>query len=284
MRERNLARAAEQLSLSNVSVHKAIHSLEDAVGCPLFAQRGRSLQPLASAFVLERHGAEVIDHIRRSVDDTRQAAGISPQIFRIGSLYSMTISLIPRIINQIKTEVPGCDIELVLGSNSDLEEKLQAGDIDAALLCTHELSRARQRVIVPLFEDELKLVCSRELAGNTKGPVDLHQYDGAPFVVLSQEFSTGRDSYRMFLQADMTPRVVLRANDIFSLTSLVKGGVGHALLPGRIDDLYPGALKFIPVVESQRVSQTLGLIYLRSREDDERIGALERAAKAMTGN
>ena len=39
MRERNLARAAEALSLSSVSVHKAIHSLEAAVGCPLFAHR-----------------------------------------------------------------------------------------------------------------------------------------------------------------------------------------------------------------------------------------------------
>ena len=98
----------------------------------------------------------------------------------------------------------------------------------------------------------------------------LRRYDGEPFVLLSQEFSTGRDSYRMFLEAGITPRVALRANDIFTLTSLVKGGVGHALLPKRIDDIYPGALAFSRVVENQRVTQTIGLCYLKSRRADER--------------
>lgn len=283
MRERNLARAAEAMSLSSVSIHKAIHSLESAVGCPLFAHRSRSLEPLNSAFVLERHASEIIERIQRSVDDTRAAAGISPSIFRIGSLYSLTVALVPRIVNALKESAPECDIELVLGSNADLETKLAAGDIDAALICVHELGRQRHRVVKPLFDDEIQLACR---AGDTPrraaGPVDLARYDGAPFVVLSQEFSTGRDSYRMFQTAGITPRVALRANDIFTLTSLVKGGVGHALLPGRIDDIYPGALSFTPVAEAQRVTQTLGLCYLKSRAADGRITALEEAAIAVT--
>ena len=283
MRERNLARAAETLSLSSVSVHKAIHSLEAAVGCPLFAHRSRSLEPLDSAFVLERHASEIIERIQRSVDDTRAAAGISPSIFRIGSLYSLTVAVVPRIINALKAEVPDCDIELVLGSNADLEDKLQAGDIDAALICVHELGRRRHRLVKPLFDDEIHFVCAAGQTLPSATPVDLRRFDGEPFVMLSQEFSTGRDSYRMFMQAGITPRVALRANDIFTLASLVKGGVGHALLPKRIDDIYPGALAFSRVVDSQRVTQTIGLCYLKSRQADERITALEKAAIAVTG-
>lgn len=280
MRERNLARAAEALSLSNVSVHKAIHSLEAAVGCPLFAHRSRSLVPLDSAFVLERDAADIIERIQLSVDAARQAAGISPSIFRIGSLYSLTVALVPDIINRLKTTVPDCDIELVLGSNAELETKLHAGDIDAALICVHELRRSRHRIVTPLFDDEIQLASALDQTGNgtRRSTVDLRAYDGAPFVVLSQEFATGRDAYRMFQQAGITPRVALRANDIFTLTSLVKGGVGHALLPGRIDDIYPGALAFSRVTASQRVVQTIGLCYLKSRTADARIVALEQAA------
>ena len=233
--------------------------------------------------MLERHASEIIERIQRSVDDTRAAAGISPRIFRIGTLYSLTVALVPRIINRLKEAVPDCDIELVLGSNTDLEDKLQAGDIDAALICVHELGRRRHRITRPLFEDEIQLARAAGSVERTPTvPVDLARYDGAPFVMLSQEFSTGRDSYRMFLQAGITPRVVLRANDIFTLASLVKGGVGHALLPKRIDDIYPGALSFSRVARDQRVTQTLGLCYLKSRASDERITALEDAAVAMT--
>ncbi|HCV75423.1 MAG TPA: LysR family transcriptional regulator, partial [Pseudomonas sp.] len=35
MRSRNLARAAAELGTSHVSVHRAIHSLENALRCPL---------------------------------------------------------------------------------------------------------------------------------------------------------------------------------------------------------------------------------------------------------
>ncbi|MES1925630.1 LysR family transcriptional regulator [Salinisphaera sp. T31B1] len=284
MRERNLARAAEALSLSNVSVHKAIHSLESAVGCPLFAHRSRSLVPLASAFVLERDAREIIDRIQASVDAARQAAGISPSIFRIGSLYSLTVALVPDIINCLKTAVPDCDIELVLGSNADLETKLHAGDIDAALFCVHELRASRHRVVLPLFDDEIQLACAHgsPRLGPASADADLRHYNGRPFVVLSQDFSTGRDAYRMFQEADITPRVALRANDIFTLTSLVKGGVGHALLPGRIDNIYPGQLDFFRVVSAQRVIQTIGLCYLKSRASDERVVALARAATEVT--
>lgn len=283
MRERNLARAAEALSLSSVSVHKAIHSLEAAAGCPLFAHRSRSLEPLESAFVLERHASEIIERIQRSVDETRAAAGISPRVFRIGALYSLTVALVPRIINALKAAVPDCDIELVLGSNADLEDKLQAGDIDVALICVHELGRRRHRIVKALFDDEIHIACAAaDAPPASKTPVDLRRFDRAPFVMLSQDFSTGRDAYRMFLEAGITPRVVLRANDIFTLSSLVKGQVGHALLPKRIDDIYPGALAFSRVVESQRVVQSIGLCYLKSRAGDERIAAFEQAAIDVT--
>ncbi|WP_348761617.1 LysR family transcriptional regulator [uncultured Salinisphaera sp.] len=279
MREQNLARAAESLGVSSVSVHKAIHSLETAVGAPLFAHRGRSLRPLASAEVLARHGQDIIDDIQRSVDATRQAAGIAPRTFRIGSLYSLTMSLVPSIVTAMQRALPGCDTELVLGSNTALEDQLTAGEIDAALVCTHELARSNTRDVIPLFEDEIYLVSPADKARSQREPVDLADYRDAPFVVLSQEFSSGRDSYRMFQAAGITPRVALRANDIFSLSGLVRGGVGYALLPGRIAELYPGALTFQRVQKSQRVAQQVGLCHLASRAEDESIGALIAAAR-----
>lgn len=98
MRERSLAGAARALGLSSVSVHKAIHSLESAIGAPLFTHHGRTLEPLNWADVLAAHAADVIDGIHRSVEATRAAAGITPRTFRIGSLYSLTVALVPRVI------------------------------------------------------------------------------------------------------------------------------------------------------------------------------------------
>src|SRR5437899_3762951 len=45
MKHNNMARVSEQLGQSTVSVHRALHSLEDAICCPLFRREGRSLIP-----------------------------------------------------------------------------------------------------------------------------------------------------------------------------------------------------------------------------------------------
>ena len=60
MRTGNLTKAAADLNTSNVSVHRAIHSLESALRCPLFKHEGRNLTPLESAYVLEERAHKLI--------------------------------------------------------------------------------------------------------------------------------------------------------------------------------------------------------------------------------
>lgn len=67
MRTGNLARAAAELQTSNVSVHRAIHSLESALRCPLFKHEGRNLTPLESAYVLEERAQKLIQDVVESV-------------------------------------------------------------------------------------------------------------------------------------------------------------------------------------------------------------------------
>lgn len=51
----NMSLASNELGPSIVSVHRALHSLEEALRCPLFERSGRKLIPLASALVLAEH-------------------------------------------------------------------------------------------------------------------------------------------------------------------------------------------------------------------------------------
>lgn len=40
MAKGNIARTAEAMKLSSVSVHRALHTLEEGVGCPLLSTKG----------------------------------------------------------------------------------------------------------------------------------------------------------------------------------------------------------------------------------------------------
>jgi LysR family malonate utilization transcriptional regulator len=62
------------MSANNVSVHRAIHSLESALRCPLFKHEGRNLTPLESAYVLEERAQKLIQDVLESMPPDRMYA------------------------------------------------------------------------------------------------------------------------------------------------------------------------------------------------------------------
>src|SRR6476659_2294519 len=86
----NLARAAEQLAISTVNVHRALHSLESGMRCALFRHEGRNLHATDAARALAECGREVLRAMSDGIRATREVAGYSADRIRIGSLYSLT--------------------------------------------------------------------------------------------------------------------------------------------------------------------------------------------------
>jgi LysR family malonate utilization transcriptional regulator len=130
----NLARAAERLDISTVSVHRALHSLETGMRCALFRHEGRNLHPTDAAHTLAEVARDVLRVMSEGIRATREVAGYSADRIRIGSLYSLTSRTVPTIVMGMKVRKPELHVELVLGSNADLLQRLRDGVIDAALL------------------------------------------------------------------------------------------------------------------------------------------------------
>lgn len=116
----NLARAAERLGISPVSVHRALHGLEDAMRCALFRHEGRQLLPTEAAQVLGEVADEVLRLMAEGVRATRAAGGYSADRLRLGALYSLTIHTVPALLMAMKLRLPALQSELVLGSNAEL--------------------------------------------------------------------------------------------------------------------------------------------------------------------
>ena len=71
----NLAKAAEALNVSTVSVHRALHSLEQGVRCALFRHEGRNLKSTEAAQMLADVAQEVMTLMSDGIRATREAAG-----------------------------------------------------------------------------------------------------------------------------------------------------------------------------------------------------------------
>ncbi len=274
MRTGNLARAAAELQTSNVSVHRAIHSLESALRCPLFKHEGRSLTPLESAYVLEERAQKLIQDVVESVRLTREAAGFSAERFKLGSLYSLTVKTVPQLIMGLKIRRSELNIDLILGSNIDLLYKLKNMEVDAALVSLDESVNDPDCEQIPLFSDDIFLATPADSKFAQRTEVDLAEVRDETFITLTQGFATHQDGKRVFEQAGFEPKVAMQVNDIFTLLSMVSSGVGYALLPGRIAAVYENRVKLIPLQEKYRLQQHIGVVFLKAKERDPNLLAL----------
>jgi len=241
MRSGNLGKAAVELNTSNVSVHRAIHSLESALRCPLFKHEGRNLIPLESAYVLEERAQQLVKDVLETVRQTREAAGFSAERFKLGALYSLTVKTVPQLIMGLKLRRSELNIDLILGSNVDLLYKLKNMELDAILVSLNESVADPDCAQVQLFSDDIFLAAPADSPFANQSEVDLSDLRDATFI---------------------------------TLLSMVNSGVGYALLPGRVGMVYESRVRLIPLQARYHLQQHIGVVFLKAKERDPNLLAL----------
>ena len=280
VRTGSLAKTADELHLSSVSIHKALHSLESGVGCPLFIKEGRQLKPLPAALYLSEMSMDMLSDIERIIKKTRAKAGIETGQIRLGSMYSLTANIIPRLIMGTKIRRPDLDIDLHLGSNEELMKKLSEGSIDAVVIATPTGKLPDGVQVVPLFDDQLFFASSQKNKPK-KANIDLAQHRDEKYLTLQDGFATTSGFYEAFKLAGFKPNVVMKVGDIFSLMNMVSGDLGIALLPGRVRALMGDAITFTPLLPKYEVTQHIALMYLQANESNPNILALAAEARML---
>ncbi|HMC16885.1 MAG TPA: LysR family transcriptional regulator [Albitalea sp.] len=280
MESGSLARAAERLGVSAVSVHRALHSLETGTRCNLFRLEGRNLQPNDAAQALAEVAREVLRTMSEGMRSTREIAGYAGDRIRIGSLYSLTSGTVPALIMGLKLRKPELHTELVLGSNNDLLRKLRDGVIDASVMGLPDDAADVESQL--LFEDDVFFAAPPGSHHGEQREIDLATCADERFVSLGEGFVTYGGFMEAFRIAGFKPDVVMTTGDIFSLMNLVSGGIGCTLLPGRVRSVLPAQVQLIPLQPKYLMRQKIAVCFLRTRERDPNLLALLAASRLHT--
>ncbi|MFT7774990.1 LysR family transcriptional regulator [Roseateles sp.] len=278
MESGSLARAAERLGISAVSVHRALHSLETGTRCSLFRLEGRNLQPNDAAHTLADVAREVLQAMAHGIRATREIAGYAADRIRIGSLYSLTSVTVPALLMGLRLRRPDVQTELVMGSNQDLRRKLREGALDATVMGQPEEAPDVESQL--LFEDEIYFAAPVDSPHAQLREIDLSAFADERFVSLNEGYVTHDRFVDAFRVAGFEPNVVMTTNDIFSLMNLVGGGIGCTLLPGRIRSVLPRNVTLVPLHPHYEMRQKISVCFLRTRERDPNLLSLLAACRS----
>lgn len=276
METENINKTAEKLGISTVSVHRALHSLEEGMRVPLFVHVGRNLESLPTAKVLISNCHSILAKIERAIEDTQIAGGIGANRIRLGTMYSLTTNTVPSLITGVKLRSPGIEFDLHMGSNAYLVDLLSQNKLDAILIDVGNATiDMKSFEVLPLFVDNLYLAAKASNQSEVlHDEVDLKDFKDETFITLTEGFATYSDFKRAFEIAGFLPQSVTKVQDIFSLANLVGAGVGYAILPGRIYLTYSNALRFYKLDSKYQLHQTIAIVFNRSREMEHNLRVL----------
>ncbi|ONI89623.1 LysR family transcriptional regulator [Actinosynnema sp. ALI-1.44] len=220
--EGSFGRAAARLGYTQSTVSQQIAALERTVGGPVFDRPGGPkpvrITPLG-AVVLE-HGRDLLARAEKLADAVDRFKAGGGRI-DIGTFQSVSNVILPVVVCRLREEQPDCDIRLFEEEPdqpriSDLDLLFYDGRIDG------DVESAK------LLDDPYLLVCGNDAFPD--GPVQLAQLDDAPMV--AWPLTCDQPLMEQALAHNgARPRVVFRSAINETLLSMVRAGMGSAVLP-----------------------------------------------------
>jgi DNA-binding transcriptional LysR family regulator len=220
--EGTFGRAAARLGYTQSSVSQQIAALEKAVGGAVFDRPGgpRPVRITPLGEVVLTHGRDLLTKAEALADAVDRFKAGNGRI-DIGTFQSVSNLILPAVIRQLRSEHPGCDIRL-----SEVKpEDPQIGDLD---LLFHD-GRIEGDVEHVKLLDEQYLLIARP-GDYPDGPVRVKLLDDAPMVAWPLTYHQ-RWLERALASAGAQPRIVFRTVGHETILSMVRAGIGSAVLP-----------------------------------------------------
>lgn len=245
----NVTKASTLLNIVQPAVSRQLRLLEEDLGTTLF-DRGRHGMELTEA------GRAMVEYARRIMNEVERArAEIKPTQGPVGGI--VTIGLLPStsdllssaLINAVSQQYPGIRLRITVGYGGHLQQWLESGEVDAALLYDPKPTPTLQ--VKPLLEEGLWVVGLPAHKLRARKPVTFAWLAKQPLVLASAPHGLRTLLEQAASLMGVSLNVVAETNAMNVQKSLVLAGHGVTVLPSIavVDDVARGLLSAAPLSE-----------------------------------
>ncbi|MGK8465634.1 LysR family transcriptional regulator [Nocardia cyriacigeorgica] len=229
--EGNLSRAAERLYVSQPSLTKQIHRLEELLGVTLFVRSRAGMALTEPGKALARSVPALLTDWQRAVAEVKTAAAEQDRVLRVGFLASAANEATPDIIAAFGELRPGWRVEMRQSSWWDPTAGLADGEVDAALLRVPFPGQQSWGVEVLLSEPRgVMLPSTHPLAAAET--IDFPQLWDEPFISAPDATGEWRDYWLAIAERRGHPvRIGAVTEHTDEWLSAIANGYGVALAP-----------------------------------------------------
>ena len=219
--------ASERIHVSSPSISAAITHIESELGVQLFVRhhaQGVSLtaighQVLKEAKLILEQMSNLYTIASESLNNVRGP-------LRVGCLDTLAPMLTPELVFGFGRAFPGVRITLVEGNHEQLLKQLRAADIDIAL--TYDLVPASDIAFQSLAQLPPYVMVGEHHPFASQSAVTIQDLATVPMVLLDMPW---RREYflSLFIEAGVTPNIVMRSGNMEVVRAMVANGVGFGI-------------------------------------------------------
>ena len=273
-RTQHLGRTAEALGRSVSSIQRAVRALELRLGVPLIERDGRRVRLLHAGRVLADEAARVVRARTDAVGAVRAASGARTHV-RLGHMFSLGPTLVPRIAATIVAHDPAARLTLRHGATNALVTALLAGELDGVLVSP--LPLAADLANLPVFSEGVLLAVAASDPLAARASVALAEVRDRPFVALPEGSGSRYDMMQACARAGFAPVISVEVGDMFTLEGIVGAGLGVSVVPESMRGHVQLSVARIPLLEAVPTRRQVSLVYVRGSETRRPVTALLRA-------
>jgi DNA-binding transcriptional LysR family regulator len=263
--ELHFGRAATRMYMTQPPLSRQVQLLERGLGIQLLERNNRSVKLTAAGQGFLRDARHILAFSDQAADGARRLARGEAGSLTLGFTAVSAYQMIPQLLARAADELPGLQFTL--------KEMVSSAQLEA--LAAHRIDVGFARQINDRGALDARLISREPLVAvlpqahplAQKQAIAVRDLDQQPFVMYAAD--EGRYFYDciagLFAMTGVTPRYVCHLGQTHTVVSMVKAGLGVAIVPQSAMQLHRDNLVYRPLQDAELYAE----MYMVSRQDND---------------
>ncbi|WP_408891988.1 LysR family transcriptional regulator [Paenibacillus taichungensis] len=223
----HMTKAAQELHIAQSSLSRTISRLEEDLGVPLFEREGRQIRLNTFGQCFIKRVEKVFNELE---EGKKEIADLQEEENRTIVVGATITRMLPDLFKEFLTVYPKVKFQLFQFSNTEIQERIQEGDID---LCFSSPPINQSGIVsVPIVTEEFYLAVPPNHDLANRNTVQLSEIVEESFISLTMDYSFQQNLNLLCEQSGFIPKIMFESNDLEVIGKLVIDGFGVAFMPG----------------------------------------------------
>ncbi|MBQ7744056.1 MAG: LysR family transcriptional regulator [Ruminococcus sp.] len=251
-REGNISAAAQSLNLSQPSLSRQLKDLEEELGAKLFIRGNRRIELTEEGLILRKRAGEIMQLVELTESEISEVKNNISGTLSIGAGESLSMHRITEVFRRLKENYPDIRLNVVSGDTEDLQDRLDRGLLDFALIFT-DFDRNAYHHLTLEEKEIFGVIMRRDDALAEKEYITVKDLYDKPLIVSRAnglDIFSGSQARRL--------QVAATYNLLYNASLMVEDGIGVAIsFDGLVDTSENSSLCFRPLYPEISVSPSL---------------------------